>query len=284
MDKIRKEKIVFVIIKIFAYVSVVFLALLVGYIFLNGFKVVNFSFLTEFPRKGMTEGGIFPAIVGTFYLVFISFLVAVPVGILSGVYLSEYVSKESRLPRLIRISINILAGIPSVVFGLFGLAIFVNKFGFGVSILSGGLTLGILILPTIIQATMEALKTVPDSFREASFGLGASKWQTVKNIVLPAGSSGILTGVILSVGRAAGETAPILFTAATFYTGRLPHSVFNEVMALPYLIYGLLTEGTFPEKQIPIAYGASTVLLLFVFAVSFAAIVIRMKQRRRKKW
>ncbi len=283
MDKTKKENIAFFIIKILAYTSVVFLVALVGYIVLNGFKVINLRFLTDVPRNGITEGGIFPAILGTFYLVFVSFLVAVPIGVLSGIYLAEY-SPNSGLTRFIHVSINMLSGVPSVVFGLFGLAVFVNKFHFGVSILSGGLTLGILILPTIIQATIEALNTVPYSFREASFGIGATKWQTIKDIVLPTGMPGILTGVILSIGRSAGETAPILFTAATFYTGRLPKSVFNEVMALPYLIYGLLTEGTFPDKQIPIAYGASTVLLLFVFALSFVAIIIRMRSRRRKKW
>jgi phosphate transport system permease protein len=283
MDKVKKEKFIYFIIKFLAYISVVFLAALISYIFFRGFKVINFTFLTDVPRNGVTEGGIYPAILGTFYLVLVSFLVAVPVGILSGIYLAEYAS-ESKINRFIRVSINMLSGVPSVVFGLFGLAIFVEKFHFGVSVLSGGLTLGILILPTIIQSTIEALKSVPYSFREASFGIGATKWQTIKNIVLPVGMPGILTGIILSVGRSAGETAPILFTAATFYTGRLPHSIFNEVMALPYMIYGLLTEGTFPDKQIPIAYGASTVLLIFVFALSFIAIVIRMRSRRNKKW
>ncbi len=283
MDKIKKEKITFLIIKIIAYISVVFLASLVGYIFLNGLKVINWQFLTNVPKNGITEGGIYPAILGTFYLVLVSFIIAVPIGILSGIYIAEY-AEESRIKRFIRVSVNMLAGIPSVVFGLFGLAIFVIKFHFGVSILSGGLTLGILILPTIIQATIEALHSVPYSFREASFGIGATKWQTIKNIVLPTGMPGILTGMILSIGRAAGETAPILFTAATFYTGRLPKSMFDEVMALPYLIYGLLTEGTFPDKQIPIAYGASTVLLIFVFSLSFVAIIIRMRSRRRKRW
>ncbi len=283
MDKVKKERIVFGIVRLLAYIAVVFLALLVGYIFIKGFKVISFRFLTDVPRNGITAGGIYPAILGTLYLVLVSFIFAVPLGVLSGVYIAEYAPNNAFI-RVLRLSVNMLSGIPSVVFGLFGLAIFVNKFHFGVSVLSGGLTLGILILPMIIQATIEALKSVPYSFREASLGLGATKWQTIKHIVLPAGMPGILTGVILSVGRAAGETAPILFTAATFYTGRLPHSIFNEVMALPYLIYGLLTEGTFPDKQIPIAYGASTVLLLFVFALSFVAIVIRVRSRRMKKW
>ena len=283
MDKTKKEKLVFFVIKSLAYVSAVFLALIVGYIFFKGFRVINFSFLTEMPENGITQGGIFPAILGTLYLVIVSFVIAVPIGILAGIYIEEY-SSEMRFVRLIRVSINMLSGIPSVVFGLFGLAVFVEMFHFGVSVLSGGITLGILVLPTIIQSTIEALSAVPYSFREASFGIGATKWQTIKHIVLPTAMPGILTGIILSIGRAAGETAPIMFTAATFYTGRLPKSVFDEVMALPYLIYGLLTEGTFPDKQIPIAYGASTVLLLFVFALSLTAIIIRMRSRRRKKW
>ncbi len=283
MDKAKKEKLVFFVIKSLAYVSAVFLALIVGYIFFKGFRVINLSFLTEMPENGITQGGIFPAILGTLYLVIVSFVIAVPIGILAGIYIEEY-SSEIRFVRLIRVSINMLSGIPSVVFGLFGLAVFVEMFHFGVSVLSGGITLGILVLPTIIQSTIEALSSVPYSFREASFGIGATKWQTIKHIVLPTAMPGILTGIILSIGRAAGETAPIMFTAATFYTGRLPKSVFDEAMALPYLIYGLLTEGTFPDKQIPIAYGASTVLLLFVFALSLTAIIIRMRSRRRKKW
>ncbi len=283
MSKLTKERIVFGLLKFFAYASMAFLTLLMGYIFFKGIKVINIRFLTDSPHNGMTEGGIFPAIVGTFYLVAVAMAVAIPTGILSGVYLTEY-APENVFTRFIRISVNMLSGVPSVVFGLFGLAVFVEKFGFGISILSGGLTLGILVLPVIIQSVIESLSSVPNSFREASFGLGATKWQTIKNIVIPAGLSGILTGVVLSIGRAAGETAPILFTAATFYTGRLPNSIFNEVMALPYMIYGLLTEGTFPEKQIPIAYGASAVLLVLVFLMSLVAIVVRIKSRRRKKW
>lgn len=283
MEKTKKQEIIFAVIKILAYLSVVFLATLLGYIFFRGFKVINIRFLTDVPRNGITEGGIFPAILGTFYLVLVSFIFAVPIGILAGVYIAEY-TEENRFTQFIRVSVNILSGVPSIVIGLFGLAIFVNKMHFGVSILSGGLTLGILILPTVIQATIEALRSVPYSFREASFGIGATKWQTVKHIVLPTGISGILTGIILSIGRAAGETAPILFTAVTFYTGRLPKSIFDEVMALPYLIYGLMTTGTFPDKQIPIAYGASTILLLLVFTMSIIAIIIRLKSRRNRKW
>jgi len=231
----------------------------------------------------MTKGGIFPAIVGTFLLSTGAILFALPLGILAAIYLKEY-AKGKKLVRMIRIGINNLAGVPSVVFGLFGLTIFVKLFGFGVSILSGSLTLGILILPMIIRASEEAISSVPSSFKEASFALGATKWQTMRKVILPTALPGILTGAILSIGRAAGETAPILFTATTFYTRHLPKSVFDEVMALPYHIYALMTEGTKPELQVPIAYGTALVLLLLVFIINFVAIIIRARARRKRKW
>ena len=186
--------------------------------------------------------------------------------------------------RIIRIGINNLAGVPSVVFGLFGLAVFVKFFGFGISVLSGGLTLGILILPTIIRASEESLLVVPQSFREASLALGATKWQTIRKIVLPNSISGILTGSILGIGRAAGETAPILFTAVTFYSMKLPRSIFSEVQALPYHIYALMTEGTHPEAQVSIAYGTALVLVFLVLGIDLIAIIIRNRFRRSKKW
>jgi phosphate transport system permease protein len=249
----------------------------------RGIRVVNWQFLTHIPRDGMTAGGILPAILGTFYLTVCAICFALPLGVASAIYLTEY-AKQGRLVRIIRIGVNNLAGVPSVVFGLFGLAMFVKFFGFGVSILSGGLTLGILILPTIIRATEEALLVVPQSFREASLALGATKWQTVQKIVLPNAISGIMTGSILGIGRAAGETAPILFTAATFYTTRLPRSIFSEVQALPYHIYALMTEGTHPEAQVPIAYGTALVLLFMVLGIDLAAIIMRNRFRGRKKW
>jgi phosphate transport system permease protein len=203
--------------------------------------------------------------------------------VLSAIFLTEY-AKSKRFVRIIKVGVNALAGVPSVVFGLFGLAVFVKFFNFGVSILSGALTLGILILPIIIRASEEAIIAVPKIFREASFALGASKWQTVTRIVLPISLPGILTGAILGIGRAAGETAPILFTAATFYQRKLPTSIFDEVMALPYHIYALMTEGTKPDAQVPIAYGTAVVLLFLVLAVNLIAIVIRTRMRRAKKW
>lgn len=283
MEKLRKEKIAFTVIKVISFSSVVFLLTLLGYIFYKGFKVINWQFLFDLPRNGFTEGGIFPSIIGTVYLIIGTMIFAVPIGILAGVYLAEY-AKENKFTDLLRISINVLAGVPSIVFGLFGLAIFVKRMHLGVSIISGSLTLGVLVLPTIIQATIEAIKNVPDSFREASYGVGATKWQTVYHISLKTAISGIFTGIIISIGRAAGEAAPILFTAATFYTRGLPASVFDKVMALPYIIYGLITEGTFPDKQVPIAYGASVILLIIVLLFSTAGIIIRIRIRRKKLW
>lgn len=270
----------FGLLRLCILVTLFFLGLIIFFIVARGFRVISWQFLTAGPRMAMTEGGIAPAIVGTFYLTAGSILFALPLGLSCAIYLNEY-SPKGFAVNIIRMSVNNLAGVPSVVFGLFGLALFVKFFRFGISILSGSLTLGILVLPLIISASQEALMAVPHSHREASLALGATHWQTIKSIVLPEALPGILTGVILSIGRVAGETAPILFTAATFYSRGYPKSVFSEVMALPYHIYALMTEGTHPDKQVGIAYGASLVLLMMVLVVSAAAIIIRQKQRSR---
>ncbi len=264
-------------------ISAVFLFIIVIFVSLNGARVLSLEFITAMPRKSMTAGGIFPAILGTFYLALGAVIFALPIGVLSGMYLNEY-AQDNFFLRILKVGINNLAGVPSIVFGLFGLAVFVKFFGFGVSILSGSLTLGIMILPVIISTTIESLKTVPDSFREAALGIGATKWQTIKEIVLPSALPGILTGVVLAIGRAAGETAPILFTAATFFSKKLPSSILSPVQALPYHIYALMTEGTYPEKQIPIAYGSALILLMLVLGMNLIAIVIRARQRRKKVW
>jgi len=277
-----KQSIGFLICRFACLIAVLSLFIILFFIFIRGFKVLSLNFIFDFPREGMTKGGIFPAIIGTFYLSVGAILFALPLGVFSAVYLTEY-AKSSKLTKIIRTGINTLAGTPSVVFGLFGLAVFVKLFGFGVSILAGSLTLGILILPTIIRASEEAILAVPQTFRDASYALGATKWQTIAHVVLPNAIPGILTGVILGIGRAAGETAPILFTAATFYTRRLPRSIFDEVMALPYHIYALMTEGTKPDLQVPIAYGTALVLLVLVVGINLTAILIRIK-RRRKRW
>jgi len=259
-------------------ITLFFLGAIIYFIAVRGFKVISWGFLTQVPRSAMTAGGIGPVIVGTLYLTIGAVMFALPLGLACAIYLCEY-SPKSVIVNLIRISINNLAGVPSVVFGLFGFAVFVKFFHFGVSILSGSLTLGILILPLIISSSQEALMAVPQSIREASLSLGATKWGTIKNIVLPMALPGILTGVILSIGRAAGETAPILFTAATFYTRGYPKGLFSEVMALPYHIYALMTEGVHPLQQTAIAYGCSLVLLFIVLFISAIAIFVRQRQR-----
>lgn len=260
--------------------TIFFLGTIIYFVMIRGVQVISWEFLTQVPRKAMTAGGIAPAIVGTFYLTLGAILFSLPLGVACAIYLCEY-SPRSVVVNIIRISINNLAGVPSVVFGLFGLALFVKFFGFGVSILSGCLTLGIMVLPSIISASQEALFAIPQSYREASLALAATRWQTIRRVVLPSALPGILTGVILSIGRVAGETAPILFTAGTFYMRGYPKSIFSEVMALPYHIYALMTEGTHPEQQQQIAYGCALILLVLVVLISAVAIVIRHTQRRR---
>lgn len=272
-----------VILRVSILISLLFLIVFLIMIFAKGSKVLSLSFLLQPPKEGMTAGGILPAILGTLYLVVLTILFALPLGVFAAIYLSEY-AKSGHFVNIIRTAINTLAGVPSIVFGLFGLAVFVNMFSFGVSVLSGSLTLAILILPIIINASEEAIKMVPDSFRQAAYALGATKRQTITRVVLPTALPNILTGAIISVGRAAGETAPILFTAATFYTRKLPTSVLDEVMALPYHIYALMTEGTAPKQQVPIAYGTSVVLLFLVLSVNLIAIILRYRMRKRKKW
>jgi phosphate transport system permease protein len=259
-------------------VTIFFLGSIIYLIAAKGLKVISWEFLTQVPRAAMTKGGVAPAILGTFYLTLGSILFALPLGLACAIYLCEY-SPKGAIVNIIRISINNLAGVPSVVFGLFGLAVFVKFMKFGVSILSGSLTLGILVLPVIISAAQEAFMAVPVSIREASLALGATKWQTIRKIVLPTALPGILTGVILSIGRVAGETAPILFTAAAFYMRGYPKSILSDCMALPYHIYALMTEGAHPKEQTAIAYGCSFILLVVVLAVSLVAIIIRQRQR-----
>jgi phosphate transport system permease protein len=247
----------------------------------KGFPAINWQFIFDIPRQGMRAGGIFPAIVGTIYLVFGAIVFALPTGLLSAIYLSEY-AKENFLTRIIKLAIVNLSGVPSVVYGLFGLALFVVFFKFGASILSGSLTLGIMILPIIITASTEALESVPHSFREVSLSLGASKWQTIRHIVLPNAIPGILTGTILGLGRAAGETAPILFTVAAFYLPQLPASIFDQAMALPYHLYVISTQV--PNVDEKIRYGTALVLLLLVLIMNLVAIIIRYRFRKKKRW
>jgi phosphate transport system permease protein len=269
----------FIFLSLCILFALFFLGSIIYFIAVRGISIISWEFLTEVPRRAMTKGGVAPAIVGTFYLTVGSIMFSLPLGLACAIYLCEY-SPGNVVVNIIRLSINNLAGVPSVVFGLFGFAVFVKMFGFGVSIISGSLTLGIMALPGIISASQEAILAVPQSFREASLALGATHWQTIKKVVLPTALPGILTGVILNVGRVAGETAPILFTAATFYTRNYPSSVFSETMALPYHIYALMTEGTHPEIQTKIAYGCAMILLVLVLALSSLAIILRQRQRK----
>ncbi|MEW5721782.1 MAG: phosphate ABC transporter permease PstA, partial [Thermodesulfobacteriota bacterium] len=254
-----KQTIAFGLFRLAAVVVVLALGGIVAFVLYQGWGVISWEFLSQFPREEMTKGGILPCLLGTLCLTLGALLTALPLGVATAVYLSEY-AQEGKVLAVVRLGVQNLAGVPSVVFGLFGAALFVALFGFRKSILSGSLTLGLLILPTIVGAAEEALRQVPATFREASLGLGATRWQTIWRVVLPAALPGILTGGILGLGRAAGETAPIMFTAAAFATGLLPTSIFDEVMALPYHIYVLATAGTRILETRPIQYG--TVLVL----------------------
>jgi phosphate transport system permease protein len=245
----------------------------------KGWSALSLEFLFAMPRDGMRAGGIFPAILGTFVLVLTSIAFALPIGVMAAVYLSEY-AKDNVLTRIINLAIINLAGVSSVVFGLFGLSLFVVFLRFGVSIISGALTLGIMTLPVIITTTREALRAVPKSYREVSFSLGASRWQTIRHSVLPFATPGILTGAILSIGRVAGETAPILFTVAAFYLPRLPHALGDQVMALPYHLYIATTQiPGVPENY---RYGTALVLIGLVLVMNIAAARIRSRFRRKR--
>jgi len=277
----RTQKIAFFFLFLATLLIVIPVGLIVVVIIQKGMPAINWQFLTDIPRQGMRAGGIFPAIVGTVYLIAGAITVALPIGLFAAIYLSEY-ARDNLLTRIIKLAIVNLAGVPSVVYGLFGLALFVIFFKFGASILSGSLTLGIMILPIIITTSREALESVPYSFREVSLSLGASKWQTIRHIVLPNAIPGILTGTILGLGRAAGETAPILFTVAAFYLPQLPSSIFNQAMALPYHLYVISTQV--PNVDEKIRYGTALVLLVLVLFMNLVAIIIRYKFRKKKKW
>ena len=281
MNPHRTQKIAFSLLSLATLLILVLVGFVVVVIVQKGLPAINWQFLSDVPRQGMRAGGIFPAIVGTLYLVAGAIAFALPIGLLAAIYLSEY-ARDNVLTRLIKLAIVNLAGVPSVVYGLFGLALFVVFFKFGVSILSGSLTLGIMILPLIITASREALESVPQSFREVSLSLGASKWQTIQHIVLPNAIPGILTGTILGIGRAAGETAPILFTVAAFYLPQLPGSIFDQAMALPYHLYVISTQV--PNVDEKVRYGTAFVLLALVLTMNLVAIVIRYKFRMKKKW
>lgn len=269
------------LLRLVSFATVLPVLAIIGYIVIKGAPAISWEFLTSMPRDGMREGGILPAIVGTFYLTLGTAVFSVPLGIAAAIYIAEY-APDNFWTRLIRIAIINLAGIPSVVYGLFGLGLFVLFLRFGTSILAASLTLSIMTLPVIISTAEEALRSVPQAFRTVSIGLGATRWQTIWRIVLPQALPGIVTGVILGLERAAGETAPILFTGAAFFLPRLPQSPLDATMALPYHIFVISTQV--PGMPVKIQYGTVLVLLVFVLGMNLIATLIRQRARSRRMW
>ena len=275
------QRIAFAMLFMATLIIVVPALAVIGTIAVRGMGAVSWDFLTTMPAQGMRSGGIFPAIIGTLELVGLTIVFALPMGIATAIYLTEYAA-DNWLTRIIRLAIVNLSGVPSVVYGLFGLGLFVIFFRFGTSLLAGALTLAIMILPVIITASEEAIRSVPKSFREISLSLGASRWQTIRHAVLPFAIPGIMTGTILGISRAAGETAPILFTVAAFYLPKLPHSVFDQAMALPYHLYVISTQ--IPHIPATQRYGTAFVLLVMVLSLNLAAVILRARFRRRRQW
>jgi len=283
MRTVASQHIIAWLIRMMTYLIVFVIASIIIKILWNGLPVINWEFLTSMPKRGGSEGGILPAIVGTMSLALGTVIIALPLGMATAIYLSEY-AKAGRFTRTVRLAIVTLAGVPSIVFGLFGLGLFVIFLQFGASIIAGCLTLACMILPIIIVSSEEALRAVPKSFREGSLALGATKWQTIYKNVLPYSISGMLTGSILGIGRAAGETAPILLTVAAFYLPRLPKSIFDQVMALPYHLYVLATQHPDIEKVRPLQYATALVLLALVLGVNLVAILFRIHIRKKYRW
>ena len=274
LKKRTSQKFAFGFFTLLSYLVVAILFVILGFIIIKGGRVISWDFLTKAPEEGMTKGGIFPAIVGTFYLIVGSSIISFPIGIMSGIYMNEYAT-NGKVVRFIRIMTNNLSGVPSVVFGLFGMSLFVNALGWGDSIIAGSFTLALMSLPLIIRTTEEALKSIDDSFRHGSLALGATKLQTIRRVVLPMAFPNIITGLILSVGRVSGETAPILFTVAAYFLPQLPGSIFDQCMALPYHLYVISTSGTDIEASRGMAYGTALVLIAIVLVVNLLANLLR---------
>ena len=274
LKKRTSQKFAFGFFTLLSYLVVAILFVILGFIIIKGGSVISWDFLTKAPEEGMTKGGIFPAIVGTFYLIVGSSIISFPIGIMSGIYMNEYAT-NGKVVRFIRIMTNNLSGVPSVVFGLFGMSLFVNALGWGDSIIAGSFTLALMSLPLIIRTTDEALKSIDDSFRHGSLALGATKLQTIRRVVLPMAFPNIITGLILSVGRVSGETAPILFTVAAYFLPQLPGSIFDQCMALPYHLYVISTSGTDIEASRGMAYGTALVLIAIVLVVNLLANLLR---------
>lgn len=281
MSRQQAQKVATAVITLVAFIVILPIIYVIGFLVFNGIGAISWEFLTQPPRNGMTEGGLLPAILGTIFLTLGTAVAAIPLGIGAAIYLAEYAG-DNRLTRLIRLAIVNLAGIPSIVYGLFGLGAFVLFLNFGTSILAGSLTLGLMTLPVLISTAEEAIRSVPADFRVVSLSLGATRWQTIRHQVLPHALPGIITGIILGLSRAAGETAPILFTVAAFYLPELPKSIFDQAMALPYHLFVISTQV--PGMPLQIQYGTALVLLLIVLSLTLVATVFRTIMRRRREW
>jgi phosphate transport system permease protein len=281
-----KKKIVeffgFFLLRVCLYMVLAILLLFLYDVGKKGGGAISWEFLSQAPRRGMTEGGIFPAILGTFLVTLLTAALSIPLGMFTAIYLNEY-ARQTRITRIIRLSIRNLSGVPSIVYGLFGVILFVNILKFGTSILSAGLTLGLMTLPWTITASEEALKTIPNSYREGALALGATKWQSIRTNVLPYALPGMLTGTVLGLARAAGETAPIMFTGAAFSLPILPKSLGDQFMALPYHLYIMATQHHDLAKARPLAYGTALVLIVFVLGMNMAAVILRYRLRRKRR-
>jgi phosphate transport system permease protein len=271
------------LVRTFGFAGAITLFVILFFVAYNGLHVLSWEFILQPPMDAMTKGGIFPVIVGTVLLTVFCMIAVIPIGVTTAIFLSEY-AKSGFILNMVMMSIYTLAGMPSVVFGLFGLAVFVVAFNFGMSLLAGSLTLAVMVLPYIISTSEEAIKAVPYSFREASLACGATKWQTIKKVVLPTAIPGILTGAILGTAKVSGETAPIMFTAAAFFTPGVPRSLFEPVMALPYHIYVLATAGTHIEETRGIQYGTALTLIALVLGMNLLGIILRSRQRKKRAW
>ncbi len=292
-----KGKLVIGITQVAVLLIIAILFIILGIIVYQGREKFSWEFISSFPTNGMTEGGIFPALIGTFILVIVMSIAAVPFGTITAIYLTEYAKENSKIAAAVRFSVRTLAVVPSIIFGLFGLGFFIQFLGTGIdktfnggelhwgqpNILWASLTMSLLTLPVIIVSVEEALKTIPRELREASLALGATKWQTIKNVVLPGSVSGIMTGTILAVSRGAGEVAPILFTGAAYYLATLPESLSDQFMNLGYHIYIMSTQSSDVEKTMPIQFATTLVLLILTLSLNLVAVIIRSRIRRRAK-
>ena len=281
MSRQQSQRLARILITIGAAVAITPIIIVITFLIINGLRAISWEFLTQPPRNGMTEGGIMPAILGTIFLTLGTAIAAIPLGVGAAIYLAEY-ARDTKFTRAIRLAIVNLAGIPSIVYGLFGLGVFVLFLDMGTSIIAGSLTLGIMTLPVVISTSEEAILAVPQEFRLVSLSLGATRWQTIRNQVMPQALPGIITGVILGLGRAAGETAPILFTVAAFYLPQLPKSIFDQTMALPYHLYVISTQV--PGMPLSIQYATALVLLFLVLSLTLVASLLRTIMRRRREW